>query len=56
MKDKYSKEIKNSLDCCKNPTNMLKYMKADEENYYYSVPRPYRHMIGQAEEINKEIA
>lgn len=42
--------------CCKVPTNMLKHMKEDEENYYYSVPRPYKHMIGQATEIDQEIA
>jgi len=42
--------------CCKMPTNMLKHMKEDEENYYYSVPRPYKHMIGQATEIDQEIA
>lgn len=36
--------------------NMLANMKPDEENYYYSVPRPYKHMIGQALEIDADIA
>jgi len=37
----------------KGTTNALENMKRDDEDFYFSVPRPYKDIIGQAEEINR---